>query len=465
MQQKVKQYIKEHNMLQIGDKIVVAVSGGADSFSLLHILHNLKNEYNLTLYCAHINHCLRGAESDQDEECVQKFCESLNIPFYSKRVNIEEISLKENVSTETAGRLERYKFFEEILTKFKCNKIALAHNSNDVVETVFMRIFRGAGLEGLRGILPVRDEIFIRPILCCDRDEIESYCNFEKLPYRNDSSNFEKIYTRNKIRLDLIPYIKENFNGNIISTVNRMVESLSEDYDFINKEVELNYNKYCKKNNGVVVIDKNAKELHKAILSRIIRSAIKQVLGHLKNIESSHVDSIIKLFENSTGKKLVIPNNILIENIYGDINICINEKRENKTLNFIIQKNEIECIKNPIYIEGIMKVKFEVINNEKYHNIKSKDELTKYFDYDKLKNEISLRYRVDGDEFKPLGMSGRKKLKKYYIDQKITRELRDQIPLLCFDNDIAWVIGYRTSEDYKVDKNTSNVLKIVIEKE
>ena len=233
MLNKVINYIKENELIQQGDQILVALSGGPDSVCLLHILYKLKDKFNLNLGAIHINHMLRGEESDKDEEYIVKLCDELRIKHYVKRINIEYVAKDSNVSLEVAGRNERYKAFEEIRTKYGYNKIAVAHNANDQAETVLMRVMRGTGLEGLTGIKAKREDGIIRPILCLSRQEIEEYCEEKRLNPRIDASNYERIYSRNKVRLDILPYMKEHFNKDIIDTLNRMTILLQKDNEFI----------------------------------------------------------------------------------------------------------------------------------------------------------------------------------------------------------------------------------------
>ena len=225
--------------------MLVALSGGPDSVCLLNILYKFKDELNITLGAAHINHMLRGEDSDRDEKYVIELCNKIGIPSYIKRVNINNYSEKNKMSSEMAGRKVRYDFFEEIMKKGNYNKIATAHNANDQAETIMFRLIRGSGLEGLGGIKAYRDNKIIRPILCLERDEVEEYIRKENLNPRIDKTNFEKIYNRNKIRLDILPYIKEHFNEDIIKTLNRTARLLQKDNEFLESESLKVYQKYC----------------------------------------------------------------------------------------------------------------------------------------------------------------------------------------------------------------------------
>lgn len=453
-------FIKENSMFDKGDKVIVAVSGGPDSICLLYILDELKKELGITLVGAHINHCLRGEESDKDEEYAKKTCESLNIDFYSKKIDVHKISEQKNISCEMAGREVRYEFFNELMIKLKANKIALAHNANDQAETILMRIMRGTGIEGIIGIKPVRDKIYVRPILNLSRSEIEKYCEVNNISPRIDKTNLESIYARNKVRLELIPYMEQNFNKDIIKTLNRLSDIVKKDNDYLESIATKEYEKYCEIGKGRVILNKKAFLEHEAIVSRIIRSALLEVNNNLYNFEKIHISSIVNLQKHETGKTIMLPQNIMAQNCYGNIHIYLNiktaEENNNKYLLNINEKNFIQHLNKVIHIEVKSKTEFKEIKGNDY---------IKYFDYDMISQPIIFRYRKDGDKFMPLGMKGNKKLKDLFMDLKIPKDKRNEIPLICFGDDIGWVVGYRVSEKFKVSKDTKNILQIRIESE
>lgn len=312
-QKKVLKTIEKYKLINEKDRIVIGVSGGPDSICLLHILDRLKQTLDLELYVAHINHGLRE-EADEETEFVQGFCNKLGIPCFVKRINITEKSYQEKIGTEEAGRKARYEFFEEVLQKVKANKIATAHNANDNAETVLMNIFRGTGTSGLKGIEPIREGKFIRPIIECERSEIEKYCKDNNLQPKIDKSNFENIYTRNKIRNILIPQIQKEFNPNLISSLNKLSNLANQENKFIED--------YCEKilgNELVIEKIKNEKEkclvlnltkfnkLDTVIKNRIVLMSIQKVLGNTQGIEKVHVDDIVKLCEKNIGNKYLTP--------------------------------------------------------------------------------------------------------------------------------------------------------------
>ncbi|WP_040213821.1 tRNA lysidine(34) synthetase TilS [Clostridium polynesiense] len=471
MKDKVLRYIKEHSMLNPGDRVLVALSGGPDSVCLIHLLHTLEEELNIKCFAAHINHCLRGEDSDKDEAYAEELCGRLNITFFSKKIDINLWAKEKGISTEMAGREARYDFFEFIKNEYSLNKIALAHNANDQAETILMRMIRGTGSEGLRGIRPVRDGIFIRPILILSRKEIEEYCEENNLNPRIDKTNLEELYYRNKIRLQLIPYIQENFNPNIISSLNRLAILEDIDNDFIDKEADINYEKFCIRDSKEIIIKKDAFSVHRAVLSRLIRKAFNDASGFSSNFEKVHVEDIIALQKQGTGKSISLPGGMSAENRYSDIYLVnknlISAKgyREEYLIKDLKDiKDELTGGLNVFSKEFNYTLVFKLTVSSEKIQLKNNNAV-KYFDFDKIKGSIILRSRKDGDRFNPLGMKGTKKLKDIFIDLKIPQVKRNEIPLICFDDDIAWIIGYKISDKYKVDINTKNILQINIESE
>ena len=461
MLDKVINYIKENKIIQQDDRILVALSGGPDSVCLLHMLYRIKDKFNLKLGAIHINHMLRGEEADKDENYIIDLCEQMGIKHYVKRINIEYIAKETNVSLETAGRNERYKAFEEIKIKDKYNKIAVAHNANDQAETILMRIMRGTGLEGLTGIKPQREGGIIRPILCLNRQEIEDYCEYNGLNPRIDASNYDRHYNRNRVRLDILPYMRDNFNKDIIDTLNRMTLLLQKDNEFIEEYSKKCYNMYCKKHNNKLEILKELFEKEmESIITRVVIIAFKEISKSYQNFEMKHIYEIVNLASRETGKKINLTNNIICENLYGNI---VLSKNDNKYYNSCV-KTEIKLDKDNI-IENIefnnYIINFEVIENKKKEKF-TKNNLIKLFNYDKIEKEILIRYRKDGDKIIPLGMSGSKKVKDIFINSKVPREERDNTPILCFDDKISWIVGYKTSQLFKIDSDTKMILKITV---
>ncbi len=311
--------IEKYKLIEEGDKIVLGVSGGPDSIAMLNVLNEIKNEKNFDIVVAHINHGLRE-NAKIDEEFVQSFCNKIGIECFILHSKVKEIAEKEKRGLEETGRKVRYNFFNEILQKTNSNKIAIAHNSNDNVETIIMNIIRGAGLSGLRGI-EAQNGIYIRPLIECKRELIEEYCSIENLTPRHDESNDINIYTRNKIRNVAIPYIKEELNPNIIETITRLSLIARDDINYLDIQTKIAYDKMCieeknlteevynQEKEAKIILDlKLFNKENKAIQKRVILYAINRLFGSTKGIERIHIEDIIKLCNNNIGNKYLTPN-------------------------------------------------------------------------------------------------------------------------------------------------------------
>lgn len=453
---KVLSTINKHNLIQKGDKIVLGLSGGPDSVCLLHVLNRLKKDFNIEIYAAHLNHQIRGIEAQKDALYVSKLCEDMGIIFFVKSINVPKYCENEGLSLEEGARKLRYEMFYEIKDKIKANKIAIGHNLNDQAETVMMRIMRGTGLKGLKGIDYIRDNCIIRPILDVERNEIEEYCEAYNLNPRIDKTNLENIYTRNKIRLDLLPYMKDNFNSNVIESIVRMSNSLKSDNDYIEKEAEAKFREVSNiKEKGFVEINLDDFVcLHDAIKVRVLRNSIKHILGDTNFVDQRHIEDIMSLEDNSkVNKMLTLPRNIFVYRKKDSI-ILTNEEIVNEEIEFYynIPSNGFIKIKELKQI-----IETQVMSIDRYKSMKL-DNSSKGFDFNKVKGGIVIRSRRQGDKIK-LAM-GSKKVKDLFIDLKIPREERCKIPIITDSEGIICVGDYKISENYKIDENTKEVLKI-----
>ena len=272
--EQIRKNIKKHNMVSSGDVIVIGLSGGADSVTLLYALNELKEEFNYKLIAAHVNHGIRE-EAQDDADFCKNLCDELGIEYHVRSVDIKKLAKENHMGEEEMGRQIRYGFFKELCGKN--GKIATAHNKNDNVETIFMRLIRGTGLNGLAGISFVNGNI-IRPILNVSREDIEAFVIENELVHVTDKTNFQTIYTRNKIRLDVIPYIKENINQNVINTIGDNIEQYKEDGDCLMEIAEGIFNEVSRKDSGKVYINIAAlKTKHIALQKRVIIKAIQEV--------------------------------------------------------------------------------------------------------------------------------------------------------------------------------------------
>ena len=319
MLKKVLETITKYNLIESGDRIVLGVSGGPDSICMLEILNQLKEKIGFEIFVAHINHGIRE-NATIDEQYVENYCKKLNIEYYILKVKLKEFAKENKLGLEEAGRKIRYNFFDEVLEKTKSNKIAIAHNKNDRVETIILNILRGSGVLGLKGIEPKNGK-YIRPIIEIDRAEIEEYCLNNQLNPRIDESNFENEFSRNKVRNIVLPYIKEEFNPNIIETIIRLSDIVSEENEFLEEETKKQYNNilideinleknvYNSNKESTIILDlKKFNNLNKVLEKRILLYAIKRIFGSTKNIEKVHLEDMIKLCNNNIGNKFLTPN-------------------------------------------------------------------------------------------------------------------------------------------------------------
>lgn len=311
--------IKKYKLIKENNKLVIGVSGGPDSICILHVLNSLKEKLKIEIFVAHVNHMIRE-EADSETKYVQDFCKNLGIDCFVKKIDVIEYAKKHKIGTEEAGRIIRYDFFDEVAKKVSASKIVTAHNSNDNAETVLLNILRGSGLSGLKGIEPIRDNKYIRPLIETERKDIEEYCAKNNLDPKIDKTNLESIYKRNKVRNDLIPYIQKEFNPNFLKTINRLSEVATEENEYMEKIVQITFKEInvgadvsvCHKTelssqNQITLDLKKFNSLELVIKRRVILYTISKVVGNTLGIEKVNIDEIIKLCENNIGNKYLTP--------------------------------------------------------------------------------------------------------------------------------------------------------------
>ena len=457
--EKVLSTINKHNLIEPGDKIVIGISGGPDSVCLLHILSRLKAKIDIELYAAHLNHQIRGLEAQKDALYVSNICDELGVTYFLKSIDVPKYCKDNGLSIEEGARKLRYEMFEEIKLRTKSNKIAIGHNLNDQAETVLMRIMRGTGLQGLRGIEYSRENGVIRPLLDIERKDIEEYCKVHNLEPRIDESNLENIYTRNKIRLELIPYMMDNFNPSLIESIVRMSNNLKSDSDYIENEAEGKFKNICEIASDAVNVKINDfSKLHNAIKVRILRKGIKHILGDTNFIDQKHIEDIME-FENESkiNKMLTLPRGIFVYRKQNYIILTTTEiVNEEISYSYNIPTNGFVKIKE---LKTIIETQTMTIDRYKSGKL---DKISKGFDLNKIKGGMVVRSRQQGDKIKLVG--GSKKIKDLFIDLKIPREERCKIPVIVDEEGILQVGEYKSSENYKIDENTKEVLKIIFKK-
>ncbi|MDF2877128.1 MAG: tRNA(Ile)-lysidine synthetase [Clostridia bacterium] len=449
IENKVKNFIKEYNLIQSGDCLVVGVSGGADSMMLLHFLYTHQSYYDVQIKVAHVHHGMR-AEAEGDALFVKQMCEAWNLSYYRHNCDIKELAKTYNVSEEEAGRTERYNFF--ISLSNNSSKIVTAHTMNDQAETLIMRFLRGTDIHGLGGIPPIRDTI-IRPLLCLKRVEIEAYCKEYAIAYRDDHTNFMPIYTRNKIRLECIPYIEENINENVVSLLGGHSHLYREHEQFL-KEYTKNLFEKCtvQTNQGLIISLKLFEKYHPYIQKRIILLGIQVLNKTIKDITLKHLESVLGLIKLQSGKKVSLPYRITAIRQYDEI-IINYEGMEATGFRYDIKIGTIQIpeLKSKLLLKIVPKQTINQKNEKMY---------TKYIDYGKIKDGLQIRTRLPQDYI--MTAAGTKKLKKLLIDDKVPKILRDSLPLIADGNEIIWIVGSRLSTSYYITEHTEEVLEIQI---
>ncbi len=447
---KIKSFIYENKLLDKGDRVMVCLSGGADSVCLLRVLCALKDELSLTIFAAHVNHMLRGDESDSDEAFCRNLCKKFGIELSVLRCDVAGEAKRAKESVEAAARRVRYDYFARLKSELKIDKIATAHNKNDNAETSLMHYIRGSGLDGLKGIVPKRADGIVRPVLCAGRDEIEAYLTDIGQQYVTDSTNLCDEYARNKVRLRLLPYLAEEYNPNIINTIADNSLILGLDAQYINAQADKAYNMIANENDERVCMNVyEYKKLDGAIALRVIKKAIASLKGTDKDISYDTVMRCAALFDEAEHKSVSISNTLFARREYDKVYF---EKKTGETEGYCYKVS----VGDKIYIKEA-DVTFCLTLEEKCSPSKKNCE---YFDYNLCGGQIYIRSRKNGDRFMPCAMKGTKKLKDFFIDEKIGADVRAKIPLVVCEDEILWVSGIRRSNLYRVSSETKSVLKI-----
>jgi tRNA(Ile)-lysidine synthase len=456
--QKIKETIKKHSMLSGEENVLVALSGGPDSVLLLHVLNNLKEELKLNLHALYIDHGLRPEETPLEIEFCRKLCETLSIPFITKSVDVKSFAKEKTMNKQAAARELRYRVFEETAFETKVNKIALGHTADDQAETLLMRLLRGSGPIGLSGIPPVRG-MFIRPLIEIQRQEIDRYLKEEKIDFIVDSSNLRRDYLRNKIRLSLIPMMKE-VNPNIIETLSRTAAIFREEerhFDIIVVKTLMRLISR-KSDSRIELFLVPLEAMDKVILRRVLRRAIDETKG-LRGIGFIHVEDIIELIRNGrTGDRLYLPKDIRVIKDYSTL--IFTTEPSVKLDTFILE------VPGEIHLqdaEALIKASILESQSTTHGESEIKDAVA-FFDAERLSFPLIVRSRKRGDFFYPLGFGKKKKLQDFFVDEKVPRDERDRVPLIVSGEDIIWVAGYRQDDRFKVADDTKKVLKLEAKK-
>lgn len=433
--EKALKKIREKKLVEKNDRIVIGCSGGPDSVFLLEVFLKIKEEYNLTLALAHINHLYRGEEADRDENFVRALGEKYGIQVFVKRKSMELMAKEEKITLEEAGREIRYSFFDEVLEEIKGNKIALAHNLDDQIETFLFRLIRGSSLEGLEGINDRRDK-YIRPVNEIYKNEIMEYLDTNKISYVVDSTNLENDYTRNSIRLDLIPFIEERYNPKFKEKINSLLNEIRE----VNEILEMDYSKYICGN--IISVSKLADEKSNYIKGKIINHYL-----NINGVSASRrkIENIINILNTGGSKKIKLDKSCTLIKEYDKI-FVENGKSAEKKVKEIKMTVPGETEFGSYIISAFReKKKRDNDSSEFTTNLKEGDELL-------------IRGRVSGDMIVPVGMNSYKKLKEIMINSKVPKSEREKIPVILLDNEIIWAAGVKKSQKFISENESENIV-------
>ena len=431
---------KKYNLIESNDIIVVGFSGGPDSVFLVEMLKKLQHFFNFKIYLVHINHLLRGEDADSDENFSFEYAKKNNLEIFIKRIPVKEIAKEIGKTLEEVGREERYKFFSEIYEKVGATKIATAHNKDDQIETFLFRLIRGTSLQGLEGI-KIKNNNVIRPISEIYKKDILEYLNKNEIQYKIDKTNFENEFTRNSIRLDLIPFIEERYNIKFKDKIFSLIEEIREN----NQNNSLNLSDYTDSENRII-LEKTK------FLSNFDKKNLLSLFLNKKNIEVNRnkIDEISSLIKSNGTKKIDLDKSYRIVKDY--TYLYIEDKKENCVIN-----NNVIQVKIP--------------SEQIFDNFKITVSTVENLDIPKQKNQylldaiyndiIEVRYRKEGDRIF-LGEKHSKKIKEIFIDQKIPKDIRDRLPIFLYNNTIFWIYNVKKAYIPKINKNENKLIKVLI---
>ena len=452
----IKGWVTSHALIMPGDRILAACSGGPDSLALVHILNRLKKEYSFSLAVACVNHMFRP-EAAEEAEYVAAFSASLGLESFVTAINVSAYAAANKMSAQEAGRLLRYQYLRSVTAEWGGAKIATGHHRDDQVETVLINLLRGAGSGGLRGIQPENGGI-IRPLLAVSRRDIEDYCIEYGLKPRYDSSNSKTTYLRNRVRLKLLPTLEADYNPAIREALWRLSELAGDEHDYLSREAARLWGTVAVAGAKVAIDSKALAGLHKALQRELIRQAIEKKRGALTGISYGHVEKLLTMALSGTvGSLLPLPGGLIAVKTYEGLELADNAPDQQHTS--LVQGFEpAEVVVPGITTVGGMKILAEIVTGPPPKHGRD----TGLFDLEQLSLPLTVRARQPGDRFRPLGLGGSKKLKEFFIDNKVPEPERDSVPLIVDQQGILWVAGYRQSEHGRITENTQKILKLVI---
>ena len=480
-------FIRKHGMIKAGDTVIAGVSGGADSVCLLFILWNLQKKLGFEIKACHVNHGIRGEAADADEDYVKKLCERLRVPCRFFHENVEWIAKKRKQSPEEAGRMVRREAFETMCREDGGTKIATAHHRDDNAETVLLNIARGTGLKGLCGIRPVQGK-WIRPFLGLDREQIENFLIEQGIAWCTDATNEEDGYTRNRIRHNILPALKEQVNEGAVRHLEELSVQAQEVWEYLEKGTEAAWERCVEipgqkeqeeksrtsehmhgtgdrvrgRYESMHIDGTHLKKEMPAVQKMLVKECLASVRGSEKDIGAVHLHAVMDLFDRQCGRKLDLPGNVTAERTYRGVVIS----RETEPGCTAALEDEIRLNIPGITVlpDGIREVSCRFVDISEAGKAKEipQKSYTKWIDYDIIKCNLSVRTRHSGDFLVVDDKGSRQKLKSWFINEKIPKKERDEMLLVADGQHIVWIPGHRMSRACQISNRTEKILEIKI---
>ncbi|MFC1977544.1 tRNA lysidine(34) synthetase TilS [Chloroflexota bacterium] len=468
LEPRVLHFIREHHLVSGQHQLLVAVSGGQDSVCLLDILVKLQKELSIELHVAHLNHELRGVDSEADAQYVSDLAHQLGIPSTIERRDVKAYQARQRISLEEAAREVRYTFLAQVAKSIGANRVAAGHTTDDHIETILMHLIRGTGTRGLRGLQPSNlwhssdsHLTVIRPLLQVSRQETAAYCHNHRLMPRVDASNLSLLPLRNRIRHQLVPLL-QSYNPRVVETLLRTARIAGDDFAFLDKESSRLWDSVAQRQGNTIILDKEGfLQLPSALQRHLLRAAIEGLLGSLKDIETRHIEEVMAALTKPAGKRLSLPGGLVFVIEYTQYLLGIDPAALSP---FPVLRNEIILKVPGVTLFPGWRVAATIMRREQMREKEIKGTelignlFATYLDLDKVGGEVTVRCRRPGDRFQPLGMSQPKKLGEFMIDAKIPRAWRQRVPVVSSSQHILWVVGWRIDDRIKVSESTTQVL-------
>jgi tRNA(Ile)-lysidine synthase len=454
LEHQVRRTLREYDMLAPGDHVLVAVSGGADSTALLWCLHKLAPDLGISLTVAHLNHRIRGLEGDADEAFVRNMSSELGLPFVSEIIEVKHQAAAAKQNLEELARRIRYDFLRRTALQIPAQKIAVGHNLNDQAETALFRFIRGSGPKGLSAIHPVVDGLIIRPLLECSRKSIIEYLKRRNVRYREDSTNIDPRHARNKIRLELLPYLEDNFNPQLVAVVAREASLARETWSFIESQAEETFQRlHSRLEDGISLEIKAFLKLHTALQKEVLRQALKACLGSLRGISSIHIRSLLYLCKSAqSGDRIHIPHGSLAVR-QSDLLVLL-KRKPHSSPEFGYQLS----VPGQCFVtESRTMFQCSICSAPDLNTMRSVRFTRAYLEPSVLPNALTIRARLPGDRY---GGAGHRKVKKMLINSKIPRLQRSVLPILVAGDSVIWIPGFRPARGYEAQPESPSCVAI-----